>query len=86
MSDTNLPAAVPGALPTIELKELTKVLIRHFDLHKGFYETSVNFMIAVGGVGEPAKPGAMVAVGGVGLSPVTPDHPNAIDASEVNPA
>jgi hypothetical protein len=79
---------------TLDLKSLTEILIRHFDIHEGIYQLNLGFRIGVGGFamdGDPGSatlPGAVVSVEGVNLSrlPDGMDAPNAVDATEVNPA
>lgn len=73
----------------IPLKDLATILIRHYGYHEGFYEVGVQFNIAVGSVGPDATqiaPGAVLTVGGIGLSKCSPSSPLGIDASVVNPA
>lgn len=75
--------------PPISLIELAKILIKHYGFHEGFYEVGFQFNIAVGSVGpDPtlAAPGAVMTVGGIGLSRCPPSSPLAVDASIVNPA
>ena len=74
--------------PPISLRELAVILIKHFDFHEGFYEVGVQFNIAVGSVGPDATqiaPGAVLTVGGVGLSKCPESSPLAVNAAEVNP-
>lgn len=78
----------------VDLHDLTKILIRHFDLHEGRYQLTLAFRIGVGAVGgEPGTnnpvPGAMIGVEGLGLGKVADDAaegPNIVDAAVVNPA
>jgi hypothetical protein len=77
----------------LDLKSLTEVLIRHFDIHEGVYQLNFGFRIGVGGFamdptpGSSPLPGAMVGVEGVNISriPDGVDLPNAVDAAQVNP-
>lgn len=79
---------------SLNLKSLTEVLIRHFNLHEGVYQLNIGFKIGVGGFamdGGPDAvplPGAMVGVEGVSLARIPPgvNAPNALDAAKVNPA
>lgn len=79
---------------TLDLKSLTEILIRHFDIHEGIYQLNLGFRIGVGGFsmdGNPGSvplPGAVVGVEGVNLSriPDGMDVPNSVDAAQVNPA
>lgn len=79
------PATNPAPIP---LKELAAILIRHYGYHEGFYEVGVQFNIAVGSVGPDqtlVAPGAVVTVGGIGLSQCPESSPLGVDASVVNP-
>ncbi len=70
------------------LKELAGLLIKHQELHEGFYELNIEFQMAVGSVGlnpEAALPGAMLGVSRIGLTKVPTKTPHCVDASEVNP-
>jgi hypothetical protein len=72
----------------LSLKELAELLVKHNGLTEGFYETSFEFRIGVGGMGptpEEVSPGAMFAVTKVGLNKVSALNHNAVDAAEVNP-
>ncbi len=77
----------------VDIHDLTKILIRHFDLHEGRYQLTLGFRIGIGAVGgEPGTnapvPGAMIGVEGIGLGKVIDDAvgPNIVDAAVVNPA
>jgi hypothetical protein len=83
----HVDATPVGSIPTMTLRDLAIVLIRHYKLHSGRYEVSVNFQLGVGGVGDPANlsPGAVLALRGIGLALAQHETPNAVDAAEVNP-
>ena len=78
----------------LDLKSLTEVLIRHFDIHDGVYQLNLGFRIGVGGfdldgsLGSVPLPGAVVGVESVCLAriPDGTNAPNAVDAAMVNPA
>lgn len=73
---------------SLSLKELAAVLIKHYKLHEGLYETSIGLQVAVGAVGptpDTVVPGAMLGVTGVGLRKTDVVGLHTIDASEVNP-
>lgn len=79
---------------SLDLKSLTEVLIRHFDIHEGTYQLNLGFRIGVGGFamdggpdGHPL-PGAMVGVESLSLAriPEGMTAPNALDAALVNPS
>lgn len=75
--------------PPIPLKELAAILIKHYGFHEGFFEVGVQFNIAIGTVGPDltqAAPGAVVTVGGIGLSKCPESSPLGVDAALVNPA
>lgn len=72
------------------LPEVAELLIKHHNLHEGLYELSLQFQIAVGGVGigkspENILPGAMIGVSAIGLSRSEKKGPNTVDAAKVNP-
>ena len=78
-----------AANPPIPLKELATILIRHYGFHEGFYEVGIQFNIAVGSVGPDAAqiaPGAVLTVGGIGLSRCPESSPLGVNAAVVNPA
>ncbi len=84
---SNEPNANP-VNPPISLKDLAAILIKHYDFHHGFYEVGVQFNIAVGSVGPDQNqiaPGAVVTVGGIGLSRCPESSPLGVDASVVSP-
>jgi hypothetical protein len=85
---SNEPIAAPTN-PPIPLKELAAILIKHYGFHEGFYEVGIQFNIAVGSVGpdpSQAAPGAVLTVGGIGLSKCLESSPLGVNASIVNPA
>lgn len=70
------------------LRELTELIIKHQGIHKGFYELSVEFQMAVGTVGpsqELALPGAMLGVSRIGITQVPIQTALSVDALKVNP-
>lgn len=75
--------------PPVSMRELTALLIKHYDVHEGTYNLMIEFMLGAGTVGpDPANqlPGVSVGVSHFGLvrSPVV--NANSVDASDVNPA
>lgn len=77
-----------SANPPIPLKELAAILIKHYDFHEGFYEVGIQFNIAVGTVGPDVTqvaPGAVLTVGGIGLSKCPESSPLGVNAAVVNP-
>ena len=89
----NLAASV-GGLPTpvepaLALQELSTLLVRHYNLHEGFYDLMTQFHIGTGAVGpspEELSPGLMIGLTRIGLVKVPIAGPNSVDASQVNPA
>ena len=80
-TDTKEPVAAP-----LTLKEVAKILVHHYDLHEGLFETSFALQIAVGSVGpvESQSPGVAFAINGVGLVKAQVIGPNTVDAAEIN--
>lgn len=73
----------------LTLKELTAVLIKHFDHHEGHYDLAFQLQIATGAIGpdkDNLLPGAMLGISGVGLKQVEKVSENTLDAAVVNPA
>lgn len=72
----------------LTLKDLAGVLIKHYKLHEGLYETSISLQVAVGAVGptpETIFPGAMLGVVGAGLRKTDTLGLHTVDANQVNP-
>lgn len=89
MSSTDVTMGPQSAVPSISIKTLAEVLVRHHGLHSGFYEALIEFQIGVGAFGPDADqrlPGAMIAVSRIGLAKVQEASKNTVDAAEVNPA
>lgn len=77
-----------------DLREITELLIKHHRLHKGFFDLSLQFQIAVGGIGAmnstipgplEVSPGVIIGVKKIGLSKTDVLGPSTVDAAEVNP-
>ncbi len=73
------------------LVELTGLLIKRQNLHKGLYNLTVQFQIAVGAVGPSPElicPGAMIGISRIGLTKTEKEKANihTVDAATVNPA
>lgn len=74
--------------PTIPLKELASILVKHYGYHEGTYEVGIQFNVAVGSVGPDAEhiaPGAVLTVGGIGLSRCPEGSLHGVNAAAVNP-
>lgn len=72
----------------LTMQELTRLLIKHYDLHEGKFDLSMELQIGVGAVGpDPTSPlpGAFFGVSKVGLSKVDKDGPATVDAAIINP-
>ncbi len=77
---------VPEA--TFSLRELTEILIKHNEIHEGFYNLSFQFQMAVGAVGpseESSYPGAMIGISKIGIVKMDKKNVHTVDAAEVNP-
>ena len=73
---------------SMALKEIAEILVKEKKLHKGFFDLSVEFQIAVGGIGpspESIAPGVMVSLSRIGLVKAQQLGPNTVDAALVNP-
>lgn len=73
---------------SLSLDELTAVLVRHFDIHEGFYDLAVQFRVGTGAFGpdqDQLLPGAAITVARVGLNEVPKLGPKSIDAAKINP-
>lgn len=72
----------------LTLRDLTALLIKHYDLHEGLYNLLIEYQIGVGPVGpspDQMLPGAMIAIRGAGLAAAPKGTANSVDAAEVNP-
>lgn len=84
-SNSILPDEVGNPL---SIRELTTVLIKHYELHEGYFDLSIEFNIGVGAVGPDVNalaPGAMISVSRIGLASSQNTNPLSIDAAKVNP-
>jgi hypothetical protein len=73
----------------LSIRDLAALLVNHYGIHEGRYDLLIEFQIGVGAVGpDPTalKPGAMIAVSRVGLTPSRAEGPTTVDAAIVNPA
>jgi len=88
------PATESGAPKLVSLKEITALLIKHYNYHEGLYEIAFGVQVSIGkiGVGFPASqgaaplPGVSFGINGIGLAKTAVASPDAVDAAEVNPA
>lgn len=73
---------------SMDLKELTELLIKNYGHHTGLFDLVLQLRIATGSFGpskDDALPSAMVSVAGVGLKKVDKAGVNTLDAALVNP-
>lgn len=74
--------------PALTNVELTKALIKHYDVHEGKYELLVEFQLGVGSIGpdpESRLPSGVVGLSKVGLKKASVDNKLVVDAAVVNP-
>jgi hypothetical protein len=70
------------------IKDLTEILIKHHDIHEGFYDLAYEVNIAVGSIPMPegiAFPGAAVGFSRIGIKPTDAMGSHSVDAATVNP-
>ena len=75
--------------PTLSLRELAEVLVKHYDLSEGQYDLLLEYQIGIGAVGpdkENLVPGAMIGITRMGLLAAASIGPNTVDAAKVNPS
>lgn len=85
MSQEQQPTKNPYSMP---LKELAAVLVKHYGLHEGYYETEMSFQLAVGPSpvpGQEGMPALITAVSSVGIKKLDEKTDGSVDASEINP-
>lgn len=73
----------------LSLSELGALLLKHYGIHEGLYDVSVEFQIGLGAFGPDADkqlPSAIVGLSRVGLAPAAKQSPQTLDASKINPA
>ena len=73
---------------TFNHKEIAEVLIKHQDLHEGYWGVLIEFNLAGANVGpsqEKSVPAAIVGVVKIGLQRMPDDKGIAVDAAKVNP-
>lgn len=86
-NSSNASQPEPAGEP-LSIRELTTVLIKHYELHEGCFDLSIEFNIGAGAVGPDPNalaPGAIICVSRIGLIHSTNNGPMSIDASSVNP-
>lgn len=85
-----MPPSIEDLTPpkTLPLKEVTALLVKHFDHHEGLFDLILQINVAVGQIGptaDQALPGAMFGVAGIGLTRAEKMGPGTVDAAVVNP-
>lgn len=74
----------------LSLREVTELLIKHYDLHEGNYDLLMEFQLGVGLVAQNPEqipaPTAMVGISRLGLTRAEIASPNTVDAAIANPA
>ena len=73
---------------SMALKEIAEILVKEKKLHKGLFDLSFEFQIAVGGIGpspESIAPGVMISLSRIGLVKAQQLGPHTVDAALVNP-
>lgn len=89
IDDQNRNSPLLPVAPSLSMRDLTTLLIKHYELHEGCYDVLIEFQIGVGAVGpDPASltPGAMIGVSKVGLVLAREKGQSSVDAGLVNPA
>lgn len=70
-------------------RELTELLIKHYDIHEGFWAIAIEFRMGatLAGINEEEEriPSAMVGIGKIGIQSTVPESPIAVDAAKINP-
>jgi hypothetical protein len=75
----------------VDLRVIAELLIKHHNIHSGFYKANMEFELRVGPIGtkntggNSVLPGVMARVRRVGLTALSATHEDAVDASKVNP-
>lgn len=86
IEESPVPSSAVGQ--PLTLKEVTELLVRHYGLHEGNYNLSMEFRIGTGTFGpdqEERYPGAFFTIVKIGLTKADEPNQNTIDAAEVNP-
>lgn len=87
MSNENKPLE---STAEVDAKVIIEFLIKHLDIHEGFYTLAVNAAIGGGVFQTPVHPerhhaGFLITFPSFGLTRVPEDHPDMVDASKINP-
>jgi|APFre7841882654_1041346.scaffolds.fasta_scaffold15593_3 hypothetical protein len=90
MDNNQLPLPPMTVGQPISLREITELLIKHYDLHEGNYDLLLEFQMGVGmasqNLEQPPSPTAMIGISRLGLIQAPVNSPSTADASIVNPA
>ena len=82
------PPTDPNITP-LELRDVTALLVKHYDLHEGLYDIAFELQMGVGRFAldtEMSLPGAIFGIRGIGLVRTAEAGPSTVDAAAVNPA
>lgn len=87
MQQTDVPPTLTPVENPLALKDILGLLIKHYNIHEGLYDLSIEFTIGIGAVGPPDSivPGAMIGVQRIGLVKTSVMGPSTIDAADFNP-
>lgn len=72
----------------VALKELAALLVKHYGLHDGLWDVSLEMQVSIGQLGLSAEkrlPGAMFAISRIGLAKALEVGANTVNAADVNP-
>lgn len=76
--------------PSLSLRDMTELLIKHYDVHSGLYDVGLQFKVSVGAMTNNQNgeilPGGMFGVASFTLVPAPKAGPHTVDAAVVNPA
>jgi hypothetical protein len=90
MDENQMPLPPTAVEKPLSLREVTELLIKHYDLHEGNYDLLMEFQLGVGLVAQNPEqspaPTAMVGISRLGLTRAEIASPNTVDAATINPA
>ena len=73
----------------LNMKELSTLLIKHYEIREGTFDLMVEYQLGTGAVGPDSEhllPGLMIGIAKVGLVPTSSANALTVDAADVNPA
>lgn len=89
MSTNDKSKGLDALEPTLSMRDLTAVLVKHYGLTEGQFELFLEFQIGTGPMGpDPANlmPGAMIGISKIGLRPALAQTMMTVDAAVANTA